>query len=245
MSDHKGILYIVSTPIGNLQDISIRALQTLCRVDCIACEDTRKTGMLLKLLKQNEKTKGFLRDENPLFISYFEQNELARIPQIISLLLEGKNVALVSDAGTPLICDPGFKLVRQCVSEGIRVEAVPGPSSLLAALVSSGLPSDKLLFLGFLPKKTGKRKTLLINTKHILEIEKMTVIIFEGPYKLLGLLLTIKEVFGNIEVVVCKELTKLHEETIKGDIDSIIPALGQKLKGEFVVLFNRSAEIKK
>ncbi len=156
-----GKLYLVSTPIGNLKDITLRATRILQEVDIIACEDTRRTGILLKEVQPVDRSD--LRPLRPQLrlLSYYEENEARRIPEIIQFLKEGKNVALVSNAGTPTISDPGFKLVRECVNQGISVEAVPGPSAVLAALVSSGLPTDKFLFLGYLPKKEGKKKKLL------------------------------------------------------------------------------------
>lgn len=227
-----GILYVVSTPIGNLKDITTRAIEVLGQVNAIACEDTRKTGNLLKTL-QNKK---------PDLISYYEQNELKRIPEIITALKNGLNIALVSDAGTPTISDPGFKLVRECVREGIRVESVPGPSSVIAALSISGLPTDKFLFLGYLPHKSGHRKTFLESLKSILLLEEKihpTVILFEAPHRLLQILQELQGVFGDIEIVICRELTKVYEEVRREKItQSIVHFQKQNPKGEFVVLFN-------
>ena len=158
-----GTLFIVATPIGNLQDMTKRAIDVLATVDAIACEDTRKTGSLLKMLGIEKKQH---------FISYYEQNEYERMPQIITALQNGLSVALVSDSGTPTISDPGFKLVRTCIEQGIKVESIPGPSSVITALVVSGLPTDKFLFLGFLPKKEGHRKKLLENTKETSKLIK-------------------------------------------------------------------------
>src|SRR5476651_1106952 len=154
-------LYIVATPIGNLQDISLRAIDVLSLVDFILCEDTRKTAILLKSI-----AKKFPEFKNQAkLVSYYEENEAKRIPEVIDLLKKDFNFALVSDAGTPTISDPGFKLVREAVKEQIKIAAIPGPSSVITALIISGLPTDKFMFIGFLPKKPGHRKDLLTNIK--------------------------------------------------------------------------------
>ncbi|MCL4418158.1 MAG: 16S rRNA (cytidine(1402)-2'-O)-methyltransferase [Actinobacteria bacterium] len=228
-----GNLYIVSTPIGNLQDITLRALETLSEVDYIASEDTRKTGILIK-----HYFKGKEIEMSKKVFSYYEQTEIKRIPQIINLLLNGKNVALVSDAGTPTISDPGFKLVKECLKEGIKVVSIPGPTSLISALVSSGLPTDKFLFLGFLPKKPGHRKTMLKNLKKSLRLINSTVIIFESPYRLLTTLSELKEILGDIEIVIARELTKIHEEVRKDLISNLINHYKTGVKGEIVILLN-------
>ena len=229
-----GILYIVATPIGNLQDISLRALETLKFVDFIAAEDTRQTSILLRnFFKENTK------EMTDKLISYYDEVENLKIPQVINLLINGKNIALVSDAGTPAISDPGFKLVREALINNIQVISVPGATSLISALVSSGLPTDKFLFLGFLPQKPGHRITLLNDTKKSLEILSSTVIIFESPYKLKGSLLSIKEVFGNIEIVIARELTKIHEEVKRERVDFFLKKYEKyNPKGELVLLFN-------
>ena len=154
-----GTLYIVPTPIGNIDDITYRAVKVLSEVDIIACEDTRRTGLLLAKILDSEITR-------PAFISYYEQNELQRIPEIISLLQNDQNIALVSDAGTPAISDPGFKLIRECAKEKIKVISVPGASSVLVSLTSSGLPTDKFTFAGYPPRKPGHRKTFFENSNH-------------------------------------------------------------------------------
>lgn len=226
-----GILYIVATPIGNLQDITLRAIEVLRQVDIIACEDTRKTGLLLQNILKGDK--------KPRLISYYEQNELLRIPEIISALKDGIDIALVSDAGTPAISDPGFKLIRECVKEGINVVSVPGPSSVISALVSSGLPTDKFLFLGYPPRKPGHRKSLFDNVKSASTLIKSTIIFFEAPHKILRTLGELKETFGDIDVVIARELTKIHEEIRREKISESISHFSKvNPKGEFVILFN-------
>lgn len=225
-----GTLYIVATPIGNLKDITLRAIDILQNVDVIMCEDTRKTGMLLKSLQATKK---------PQLLSYYEQNEWKRIPEVINLLKNGCNVALVSDAGTPTISDPGFKLVRECVSLGLKVESIPGPSAVISALVSSGLPTDKFLFVGFLPHKEGHKKKLLKDILSVLSIIKSTVILYEAPHKLVQTLKDMLDAFGDIEIVVSRELTKVHEEIRREKITSAINHFEMiSPKGEIVVLFN-------
>src|SRR3990167_6442952 len=166
-------LYIVSTPIGNLGDVTLRAIETLKTVGLGVCEDTRGTGKLLKHLGI-EKPMSALNDFN----------EEARTPNIISRLLAGENIALVTDACTPLISDPGYKLVREAISKGFKVESIPGPTSFVSALIVSGLPPDKFTFVGYLPKKDTKRKKLLQDLKKSREIVKSTIIAFESPYRL-------------------------------------------------------------
>lgn len=225
-----GKLYVISTPIGNLEDMTLRAKRLLGEIDLLACEDTRKTGLLLEKLKIANK---------PQLISYYEENELGRIPQIISFLKTGKDVGLVSNAGTPTISDPGFKLVRECVAQEIHVEAIPGPSAVLAALVSSGLPTDKFLYLGFLPPKQGKRKKLLENLLAMKQFNNLTILFYESPYRLLRTLEDIKNVFDNIEVVLCRELTKVHEEIRRETVSEAIDHFSEaKAQGEFTILFN-------
>ena len=220
-------IYLVSTPIGNLKDITLRAIEVLSSVEIIACEDTRKTGLLLEKLEIKNK---------PQLLSYYEENEQGRIPQIINFLKEGQSVALVSNAGTPTISDPGYKLVRECINENILVESIPGSSSVLTALTVSGLPTDKFLFLGFLPKKEGKRKTIFESLP-----QKTTIIFFESPFRLLKTLKELKKLLGDINVVICRELTKVFEEIRREKIQaSIKHFLEVKPKGEFVILFNLS-----
>jgi len=217
-----------------MQDITLRAINILQTVDVIACEDTRKTGLLLlKILPVNIN--------KPRLVSYYEQNELQRIPEIISALKDGLNIALVSDAGTPTISDPGFKLVRQAIKEGIKVESTPGASSVIAALTVSGLPTDKFLFVGYPPKKEGKRIKLLNELQCFKTLKQIhpTIIFFESPHRLLKTLGELREVFGDTDIVICRELTKIYEEIRREKIsESIIHFEKSKPKGEFVVLLH-------
>ncbi len=222
-----GTLYIVSTPIGNLGDITLRAIETLKSVDYVLCEDTRVSGKLLK----------HCGIENRL-VSFNDFNEDGKRLEVIVDLMAGKSVALISDAGTPLISDPGYKLVREAVAKAIKIESIPGPSAVITALTVSGLPPDKFLFLGYLPKKDGKRKEILTRTKESVQKIKATVIIYESPYRLLKTLTDIKEVFGDIEVVVCRELTKMHEEVRREKVSQSIDHFSKSVpKGEVAILF--------
>lgn len=241
-----GLLYLVATPIGNMEDITLRAIKVLGEVDYIACEDTRKTGILLRAISNMYNKLVYYTQgkvfRKPQLISYYEQNERQRIPQIISLLKEGKSVALVSNAGTPTLSDPGFKLVRECVKEGIRVISIPGPSAILTALTSSGLPTDKFLFLGYLPKKQGKRKSMFFDLFHCFKTLKQThptIVFFEAPHRLIESLTDLKEVFGDIEIVIGRELTKLHEEIRREKISQSLEHFAQTPpRGEFTISFN-------
>jgi len=215
-------LYVVSTPIGNLEDITQRALNVLAQVDLIACEDTRRTGILLKHFRIGNR-----------LISYHEYNKLRRTPEILTVLKQGKAVALVSDAGTPGISDPGFYLIRVAIGEGVRVFPVPGASALLAALVVSGLPANRFAFEGFLPKREGRRRkrlTALVN-------ESRTMVFYESAYRLGGFLEDINEIFGDRKIVVCRELTKRYEEVVRGTVCEVLEQIkGRDLKGEIVVV---------
>lgn len=223
-----GTLYLVATPIGNLEDITFRAIKTLRNVDLVLAEDTRRGGILLKHFDTHK----------PLF-SFFEGNEVRRIPEILARLRSGENIALVTDAGTPLISDPGFKLVRQIIEEGFEVDSIPGPSAVLTALTISGKPTDKFLFLGYLPKSIGKLKKTLLNLKKIRQIQKMTVILFESPHRLLKTLEEIGNNFGDTEIVICRELTKIHQEIRREKISQATNHFSKtKPKGEFTLIFN-------
>lgn len=210
-----GILYIVSTPIGNLEDITARAAKILASVDLVLCEDTRHTGLLLQKLAIQVK-----------LMPYHDETEDKRIPEVIEFLLQGKNIALVSDAGTPLISDPGFRIVRECIKRKIKVESIPGPSAILAALTSSGLPSDKFIFLGFVDSKNFKCVQ-----------PGVTAIFYAAPHKLLGNLDDLKEKFGDIEIVIARELTKVHEEIWRGTVSQALAYFSDP-KGEMVILFS-------
>lgn len=241
-----GTLYIVSTPIGNLEDITIRAIKTLFTVDYIACEDTRRTGVLLGALQKHyEKLTGSDPEtyrirpySTPRLISYYDEIEVTRAPEILDLLEKGKNVALVADAGTPLISDPGFKLVQACIKRVIKIVPIPGPSALITALTVSGLPPDKFLFLGYLPEKKSKRIKLLKDSSIDSRPRTLlyTIIIYESPHRLKSTLEDIKEEFGDIEIVIARELTKVHEEVWRGKITKALDHF-KISKGELVILF--------
>lgn len=221
------MLYLVATPIGNLNDISKRAIETLREVDLIACEDTRRTGLLLHNL-------GIKKD----LMSYYEENEQKQIPKIMSELKVGKNVALVTDSGTPAISDPGFRLVREAIAEGLNVDSIPGPSAVLTALTLSGLPTNQFLFFGFPPPKEGKRKELFTRIKNMQETSKFTAIFFESPYKLVSSLKSLQEIFGDIDIVICRELTKIYQEIRREKISQSLEHFSKKKpKGEFTILF--------
>jgi 16S rRNA (cytidine1402-2'-O)-methyltransferase len=218
-----GTLYIVSTPIGNLNDITFRAVEVLKQVDLIACEDTRRTKILLEKF-------GLAKN----LISYYNYNERQRAEEIIRELKSGKNVALVSDSGTPGISDPGFVLIKRAIEENITVIPIPGPSAFVCALVGSGLPMDEFVFVGFLPHKKG-RKTKL---KKLSE-EERTIILYESPHRLIKTLNEIVEIFGDREIAVAKELTKIHEEFFRGKISEVLKKLTpDKIKGEFVIVIS-------
>lgn len=220
-----GKLFLIATPIGNLKDITLRAVEALSSVDVLACEDTRKTGLLLQKLKISNK---------PQLISYYEENELGRINQLLGFLKEGKNVGLISSAGTPTVSDPGYKLVKTVIENNIGLEVIPGPSATLNALLLSGLPTDKFLFIGFLPKKEGKRKNVLESLP-----KQTTIILFESPFRILKTLNDLKLLFGDMKVVICREMTKIHQEVLRDNLSNLISHFNKnKPKGEMVVCFN-------
>ena len=217
-----GKLYVVATPIGNLEDITLRALKVLREVDLIAAEDTRHTRKLLDRYGIRKR-----------LISYHEYNEREKAERIIEELKSGRKVALVSDSGTPAISDPGYVLIRRCVEEGIEVIPIPGPSAFLAALCVSGLPVHRFVFEGFLPHKSGKRRNRL---RQLVE-EEGTIIFYESPHRLLKTLSDMLEIMGNRRVVIARELTKVYEEIFRGSIEEALERFGMgKCKGEFTIL---------
>ena len=216
-------LYIVSTPIGNMDDISLRALDTLAGVDRIACEDTRHTGKLLERHGINAR-----------LLPYHEHNAEHMRPAIMARLTHGETLALVSDAGTPLISDPGYKLVRKVIASGIYVTALPGPSAALMALTLSGLPSDRFMYAGFLPPKSGARRKALGELAAI----NATLIIFESPRRLAASLADMTEMLGARDIAVAREMTKLHEEMVRGDLADLAAHYADisAPKGEIVIV---------
>lgn len=219
-----GILYLVATPIGNLADISFRAVEILKSVDLVACEDTRHSRILLD----------HYGIRKPI-VSYFDFSEKKRAPELVQKLEEGAAIALISDAGTPGISDPGYRLVRRAIEKAIKIEPIPGPSAFLCALSASGLPTDRFIFEGFMPIKSGQRKNKLLSFRE----EERTVIFYESPHRLLKTLGAIKAVLGDIEIVVARELTKKFEEIARDKVKKIIRHFsGKKVLGEFVILFS-------
>jgi len=218
----QGTLYIVSTPIGNMEDITLRALRILKEVDLIAAEDTRRTGLLLK----------HFEIQTPL-TSYFEGNELKKRGYILSKLKEDKNIALVSDAGTPGISDPGFRLIQLAIENQISIVPIPGPSAVITALSVSGLPTDAFLFQGFLPHKSKKRRDLLKELEEVRE----TLIFYESPHRFSETLKDILEILGDREITLTRELTKVYEEIMRGKVSQIQNMIGErKLKGEITLV---------
>ena len=222
-----GTLYLVATPIGNLADITHRALQILKDVDLIACEDTRHTHKLLQHYGITTKT-----------ISYHEHNEQQRAAQLIDLLKQGRDVAVVSDAGTPSISDPGFRLVRAAIESEVTVVPVPGPSALIAALIAAGLPTDEFFFAGFLPARANARRARL----NELRMLPGTLIFYEAPHRLAATLKDAHELLGEREAVVARELTKLHEEIKRGRLSELAGYFESedRARGEIVVLIDRN-----
>lgn len=224
-------LYIVPTPIGNLEDITLRAINVLKSVDLVLAEDTRTSGLLLKHLGISK----------PMH-SYHIHNEHQTVSRVAERILKGETIALVSDAGTPAVSDPGFLLVRECIKLGIEIECLPGPTAFVPALVNSGLPSDRFTFEGFLPHKKG-RQTRLQN----LVTEERTMIFYESPHRLVKALQQFSEYFGaDRQVSVSRELTKIYEENIRGTLTEVIAYFSKKtIKGEIVIVLAGKAEEKK
>jgi 16S rRNA (cytidine1402-2'-O)-methyltransferase len=223
----KGTLYIVSTPIGNLEDITFRAVKVLSSVNLIAAEDTRKTRILLD----------HYHISKPM-VSYFDHNERFRSAQLVERLLAGESIAVVSDAGTPGISDPAYRIVRDSIDNGVPVVPIPGPSALLAALVVSGLPTDSFVFEGFLPAKKG-RKTRL----ELLKSETRTIVLYESPHRITKTLEDLLDHFGDRQVVIGREISKKFEEFLRGRFSEVLPKLSASApRGEFVVLIQGTAQ---
>jgi 16S rRNA (cytidine1402-2'-O)-methyltransferase len=218
-----GKLYIIPTPIGNLKDITLRSLEVLKEVEYIFCEDTRRTKILLN----------HYQIKNKKLISYFAPKEEEKIPYLLEILKKS-DAALVVDSGMPGISDPGYKLIKACLENNIEIEVLPGPSAFLTALVGSGLPLDKFLFLGFLPKKGLK------NYFEKLKDIEATIVFYESPKRILKTLTVMKEVFKEGKVVIAREISKIYEEYLRGELDEIIRILEKrKLKGEITIIFRK------
>jgi len=214
-------LYLVPTPIGNLEDITLRAIKVLQAVDVILAEDTRTSGKLLKHHHINKPLQ-----------SYHIHNEHKNVEHLVQRMGQGETFALISDAGTPAISDPGFLLVREAIAAGINVDCLPGATAFVPALVNSGLPSDKFVFEGFLPHKKGRQTRL-----KVLAEEERTIILYESPHRLIKCLEQLKEFCGDRQVSVSRELTKMFEETVRGSLSEVIAYFSEKgIKGEFVVV---------
>lgn len=219
-----GTLFVVATPIGNLEDITFRAVRILGEVDLIAAEDTRHTKILLD--KYSIHTP---------YTSYHKFNIKEKTTSLVETLKNGKNMALVSDAGMPGISDPGYELIKEALEEGIRVEPIPGASAVVTALAVSGLPTDRFVFEGFLPKKPGKKRKALEKLKN----EERTIVIYESPFRLVKTLEEIFAIMGEREVAVCRELTKKFEEIIRGKAGDVLAKLkGAKVRGEIVLVIS-------
>ncbi|OGD96141.1 16S rRNA (cytidine(1402)-2'-O)-methyltransferase [Candidatus Curtissbacteria bacterium RIFCSPHIGHO2_12_FULL_38_9b] len=222
-----GTLFIVATPIGNLKDITLRALETLKKVDSVICEDTRITGKLLNYYGI-KKT----------MISLNEFNEKAKTAQIISILKSNKDLALISDAGTPLVSDPGFYLVNEAIKNNIVLESIPGSTALICAITLSGYSGQNFYFAGFMPKKSMKRELFLKNILLLRKKLKFTIVAYESPYRLIKTLNNIQGLGGNIKIAICREMTKLHQEIRRENINSSIAHfLKNKPRGEFTIIF--------
>lgn len=226
MPETKGTLYLVATPIGNLEDVTRRALRVLAEADVVACEDTRHTRQLLEHFGVRART-----------VSYHEHNERERAEELARMIEEGADVALVSDAGTPGINDPGFRLVRACAERGLRVVPVPGPTAFVAALTASGLPTDEFYFGGFLPARTHARRQRLESVRDL----RATLVFYETPHRIAQALADAREVLGEREAAVARELTKLHEEILRGRLSELAARFGDgdPARGEMVLVIDR------
>lgn len=223
-----GLLYVVATPIGNLEDITLRAVRILKEVDLIAAEDTRHTQILLNHY-----------DIHTPLTSYHEHNERTKAQLLVERLVRGENVALLCDAGTPAISDPGYRLVIEATRAGVRVVPLPGASALAAVLSASGLPTDRFVFEGFLPAKKQERKTKL----QALRNESRTLLFYEAPHRLMESLLDLQQILGDREIVVAREVSKVHEEFLRGILSKIIAQLAeQTVKGEITLVVRGSTE---
>jgi len=223
-----GILYVVATPIGNLDDITVRAVKTLKEADLIAAEDTRHTKkLLIHLAIATPAT------------SYHEHNEEQKSEELISKLRDGKNIALVTDAGTPCVSDPGYRLVKKASMAGIKVVPIPGASAMTAALSASGLPSDEFTFKGFLPEKQGARRKVLTE----MALREATYILYESPKRTVKLLKDIEEIMGDVNIVVARELTKVYEEFIRGTVSEVLSRISGDLKGEVTVILRTGSPV--
>jgi 16S rRNA (cytidine1402-2'-O)-methyltransferase len=230
MAEHtkQGTLYVVATPIGNLEDISYRAVRVLKEADLIACEDTRHTAKLLHHYGIDRPT-----------ISYHEHNEAARAEELVAKLAQGLNIAQVSDAGMPGVSDPGYRVIKLAIERGVQVVPIPGPSALVAALAASGLPTDSFQFLGFLPAKSGQRRSTLEGLRHA----EHTIVVYEAPHRIAETMKDIVELLGaERPVVLARELTKMHEEFIRGSAAEVLGRVQMhELKGEMTLLIGKGA----
>jgi 16S rRNA (cytidine1402-2'-O)-methyltransferase len=226
MSQTKGALYLVATPIGNLEDVTRRALRVLAEADVVACEDTRRTRALLEHFGIKART-----------VSYHEHNERERAAELASMVEGGASVAVVTDAGTPGVSDPGYRVVRACVERGLRVVPVPGPAAFVAALTASGLPTDEFYFGGFLPSRTHARRARLEEVRAL----RATLVFYESPHRIAQALADAREVLGEREAAVARELTKLHEEIARGRLSQLAARFDgeQAARGEMVLVIDR------
>src|SRR5919199_971597 len=226
MSEPKGTLYLVATPIGNLEDITRRALRVLAEADVVACEDTRRTRALLEHFGIRART-----------VSYHEHNERERAEELARAVEGGQSVALVSDAGTPGVSDPGFRLVRACAERGLRVAPVPGPAAFIAGLTASGLPTDEFYFGGFLPARAHARRQKLAAVREL----RATLVFYEAPPRIAHTLADARQILGEREAAVARELTKLHEEVVRGRLGELAERFAARdaARGEMVLVIDR------